>query len=136
MKEYYREHLDIWANLLHHVEEYLKTAPRHQLNNPDWKNKCDFSNGVYVVYENDEMIYVGESSNVKKRVRRLNRSHGLYKKVGPKLFTDSAYTIVFVQLPLGRKEIEEELIRKHSPKYNTSGKKSYRQLYKNKNRKS
>jgi len=103
--------------------------------------------GVYCVFEDGDLIYVGETGDLNERMRDLldTRSHTLRRSLGKAKFGDHpAYqpaspSVKFPQeieslltqfmlehlkvkaapVILGRKEIEEKLIEDKKPKYNT-----------------
>ena len=106
--------------------------------------------GVYAVFKNDKLIYIGESGNVKKRVcsdMRQTYNHALRKYIGRELcgkdkeFVDASSskkfpdlieekvneylkkcTVSFLPIELGRVEFEEAMVEKHKPKFNVKKK--------------
>lgn len=106
--------------------------------------------GVYVILENDKPIYVGETGNIRGRMRDLldSRHHTFRRSVGRLEFSkensyknaDSKrkfpthieclvtglikkkFKICYLPLVLGRKELEERIIERHKPKYIQRGK--------------
>lgn len=121
----------------------------------DWVERFESAAGVYAVREEGEICYVGESGNLRKRMRDLldTRNHSLrriigsvkfvgqegYEKSSPsrkfppkfeeeldQIFEDN-FEVSAVALPLGRKELEERLIEKYKPRYNARGKRKPRE---------
>lgn len=107
--------------------------------------------GVYSVFEQCELIYIGESGNLKKRLRDLRntKNHSLRRKLGEKLYSQlKSYfpasskesfpdtiedkltnymeqNLFILALPTNacRKEIEEQAVKKYKKKLlNTRGK--------------
>lgn len=106
--------------------------------------------GVYVFFEKDEIVYVGETSSIKERMRDVldTRHHTLRRKIGVLNFSNipgfrqansktkfppdieqlvsdwmiKKMRLSFVSAQLGRKELEELIIKKYNPKYNTPSK--------------
>lgn len=74
------------------------------------------TSGVYFLYENDELVYIGESENVFSRI-------GTHIKEGVKDFDN--WTYVEVDNTKNRKHLESFLINICKPKYNISSKTSF-----------
>ena len=100
-----------------------------------WTHTVPSRAGVYVLRENDAIIYVGKSGNLRKRMQDLldSRHHTVRRTIGQKLFSShdgftcattkkkfpdhietllnnhigSNLSIAYIQVPLGRKELEE-----------------------------
>ncbi|WP_158974291.1 GIY-YIG nuclease family protein [Cellulophaga sp. L1A9] len=113
----------------------------------DWrKDNVPSEAGVYAIFENDnDLIYIGESGNLKDRMNEINRTvnHSFRKQFGHlryngiksrKKFTDDIETLLddyfsenlFVSLlpvNFGRLEIETYLISKYQDKVINSVKK-------------
>lgn len=114
---------------------------------PNWAEQFFSDAGVYAVREEGQICYVGETGSIKKRMRDLldTRNHSLRRTIGsirfagqeeyeaatpsrkfpPKfeeelnrLFEDN-FEVSAIAVPIGRKELEERLIEKYKPKYNT-----------------
>jgi len=112
----------------------------------------DFSNspGVYIFFENDKVVYVGETTSIKERMRDIldTRHHTLRRKIGAFNFSDipeykkansktkfpsiiedlvsnwmvKKMKLSFIEVRLGRKELEDLIIKKYNPKYNSISK--------------
>lgn len=118
----------------------------------EWKKTFHNGPGVYLIKINDVIVYVGETSNLQKRMNdmrntknhtvRRNLGNDLYQKINgfekatakksfiPKIESKlEAYMmnnlqIFTLSLDLGRKELEEYVIDKYGkPKYNIRGNK-------------
>lgn len=102
--------------------------------------------GVYAIWKGKELIYVGESGNVRKRINRDlkdTRNHALRKNIGREEFSDQkgfeeansrkkfpdkfekkvndylkTCKISFIAVELGRVELEEMIVNTRKPKYN------------------
>lgn len=66
--------------------------------------------GVYFLFHNDEVVYIGQGWNCFLRVAEHTR------KDSCKIFTHWSY--VEVESETERKALERELIKKHRPKFN------------------
>lgn len=117
-----------------------------------WVNKIPKKSGVYLVFDEAKIIYVGESGNLSGRMTDMldSRHHVLRRNLGSSLYENmpkfekasvkskfpqefedklneyiqSKLMINIVTVELGRKEIEERLIEKHKPSYNRKGKRA------------
>ncbi len=112
----------------------------------DWVNERPDKPGAYIAFEGRVVVYVGETGNLRARMRDLldSRRHSLRRNIGKHNFSgDKGYrdattrrkfpkhiensvvrwlekkvSISLVPMKLGRKELEEKLVHKHDPKYN------------------
>lgn len=116
-------------------------------NSIGWAEQFQSVSGVYAVKEEGIICYVGESGNIKKRMQDLldTRNHSLRRTIGSlrfagkegyematpsrkfppqfeeelnRIFEDN-FEVSAIEVPIGRKELEERLIEKLKPKYNT-----------------
>ncbi|HRK80913.1 MAG TPA: GIY-YIG nuclease family protein [Saprospiraceae bacterium] len=137
------------------IEDYLSKLENDLLNgkwqlvetNYGWTDKFQSTAGVYVVKEEGEICYVGETGNLKKRMRDLldTRNHSLRRTIGcarfagkegyeiatpsrkfpPQFeeelnrFFEDNFEVSAIEVLIGRKELEERLVEKFKPKYNT-----------------
>ena len=120
----------------------------------EWARRFPEDAGVYAVFDNGTLIYVGETGSLSARMADFldSRNHVLRRSLGNTLFKDmdgfrqasahkrfpdhvedknteyieSRLTVAAVVVPLGRKEIEEHLVGKHRPLYNGKGKRGAR----------
>ncbi len=116
----------------------------------EWAKKTPDEAGVYAAFEEDDLVYVGETVNIQKRMKNLqnSRQHALRRNIvklnfsdskgypeadGNKLFPqeiekkvdnwlENKIRIAFLPTTLGRAELEEKIIQKYRPKYNIKGK--------------
>ena len=108
----------------------------------EWKKQFPNFKGVYCIFDNTGMIYVGETSNIRERMGHLmnSRHHTLRRTLGEKYFSDREgfekatskkkfgpkqveedlekymrmnLTVAFIEVKLGRKELEEYIQTKH-----------------------
>ena len=112
-----------------------------------WANSFPLDAGVYTVFEGDAIIYVGETQSLRKRLTQLvatGGSHVLRRTIGREIFEEingvpfakgaarlpdeidrkavdrlQQLRIAAVVVPFGRSEIEEYIIGKHRPRYNS-----------------
>lgn len=134
--------------ILEKAENELFNSKRIQFKKcKDWR-KYNVPNeaGIYAIFENDNiLIYIGESGNLKDRMNEINRTvnHSFRKQFGHlrfngiksrKKFTDDIETLLdvyfaenlfvsFLEVNFGRLEIETYLISKHQEKVINSVKK-------------
>jgi predicted GIY-YIG superfamily endonuclease len=102
----------------------------------NWSNNFTKLAGVYAVFCNDDLLYIGESASIKERMKEIKRTinHSFRKKLGKHLFNDAVLTkgkydleienslneyyltniyVSFIEVEFGRIEIEEELIKRN-----------------------
>jgi len=131
--------------MLQEYERVLEKAPRiRPLSGKGWTDEVPREAGVYVLWENDLPIYVGETSSLQLRMADLARpqNHTFCKKFSNRyeiqetgeiaIAMANRYFLSFVVVEFGRKEVEEYLILRwrntllnkptnrlqHSPQYN------------------
>ncbi|KAB0528556.1 hypothetical protein ACFFQ5_22065 [Pseudomonas brassicacearum] len=89
-----------------------------------WASDVPQDAGVYVLWKDASPVYVGETSSLRSRMRDLTRvenhtfaritceqfSIALADKVGLLGVLSKTYTLSFILVPFGRKEVEEFLI--------------------------
>src|SRR5690606_7090121 len=56
----------------------------------EWTKQFDKSRGVYFIFENDDLKYVGETGSLKGRMADLlnTKNHTLRRSIGEKLFSN------------------------------------------------
>lgn len=111
--------------LLSSREAGLRGAKRRVLMEaPKWADDVPEDAGVYVVWEGDSPIYVGESSSLRARMSDIGRpvNHTFARKtckvlgIAPTSLEDLAYAmrtrymLSFVVVPFGLAEVEEYLV--------------------------
>ena len=109
-------------NTLLNYEKQLSSSQRYTLFQNNWKNIFPDYSGVYVIWDNEKPIYVGETSGLKSRMSDLMRpiNHAITKKIDNKIEAQSLdelrtymsdnYKLSYISIDLGRSEIEEYLI--------------------------
>lgn len=110
-----------------------------------WAKDFPEEPGVYVAFENDEVVYVGETNNIQRRMNylRFTYNHSLRLNIGRVNFSKvrgyrnatakkkfpshieekvndwltKRIKISILPTKLGRKELESRIIDKYNPKY-------------------
>ena len=109
---------------LKEYEEALKSADKHTPLAEGWKDNFPENAAVYVLWEKNSPIYVGETSGLKSRMSDLSRpvNHPFPAKIAILLALQKApiqilrsaiqnkYKLSYIAVPFGRAEIEEYLI--------------------------
>lgn len=140
------------------IEDYFKDLHDRLVKNgpklgisltSDWITRFPDKPGIYVVFEGANLVYVGETGNLRGRMRDLrdSRHHNLRRNIGRFNFSQEAgyedasdvlkfpkhieekvdewlkekIEISVLVVELGRKELEENIIKKYDPKYNKKG---------------
>jgi len=112
-------------DILERHENNLQLATRRMLMAaPTWAEDVPLEAGVYVVWEGDLPIYVGETSCLKARMSDIGRpvNHTFARKVCKALLLSPTsleelaaamrmrYTLSFATISYGRAEVEEYLV--------------------------
>jgi len=119
------------------VENQLLTNPKIKFDfDKKWSSNFSEEPGVYAVFNKDKMVYVGESANLKERMKEVKRTynHSFRRKLGKHLYPDSIIAkgkfppdieealnkyyiqniyFTFVVVSFGRLEIESRLMHKY-----------------------
>jgi hypothetical protein len=105
--------------------------------------------GVYCIFEHDELIYVGETGSLKERMKDIFRTmnHSFRRSLGKRQFAnvagvseansktnfpfdvelqlteymESNIRVALTPVAIGRKEVEEIIVKKHAPVFNSRG---------------
>ncbi|MCE5278212.1 MAG: hypothetical protein ABFD92_11960 [Planctomycetaceae bacterium] len=113
----------------------------------DWTRRFPTDAGVYAVFDQNDLVYVGETGSIAARMLDFlsSRNHVLRRKLGNVLFKDvpgfheatssrrfpnnieqmvtdyieTRLSVSPVIVPFGRAEIEEHMTAKHRPPYNS-----------------
>ena len=116
----------------------------------EWINGFLRNPGTYVAFEDREIVYIGETGDIRGRMGDLRdtRNHSLRRNIGKYNFSrvdgysDASTHVKFpphieekvnswlkekvkisiLITDIGRKELEERLVEKYTPKYNQKGK--------------
>jgi hypothetical protein len=131
-------------------DKLIKSEDKKEIKlSSDWVNEFPSKPGIYVAFEDGNKVYFGETGNIRERMRDLqdSRHHTLRRNIGRHNFSseigyEDANTkkkfprhieekidhwlrerikISVLPTKLGRKELEEELIKEYDPKYNKRG---------------
>jgi len=109
-------------DILIDYEKKLSSSQKYVLFENDWKKIFPDHGGVYVMWQNEEPIYVGETSGLKSRMADLMRpiNHAFTKKIDKMLNPETLdilrqhmsenYKLSYIKTAFGRSEIEEYLI--------------------------
>ncbi len=127
------------------VLKKLETSEKQKicLDSKEWLENIPAKNGIYGVWSGKELKYVGETSDIRDRMKDLGRNvhnHTLAVKLANKYFKGKKWSqkktlpkrlvsklhekikgdfkISFLPLSMGRKEIEEYIVKKRNPVYN------------------
>ncbi|HEX7691385.1 MAG TPA: hypothetical protein VF408_03290 [Sediminibacterium sp.] len=130
-------------NLLHECEDHRIELTRA------WASNFPSQPGVYVFRDKTKIIYVGETGNLRGRMKDMidTRNHVLRRNIGNKLYNTvkgfepatarrkfidviedmlnthikENLTICCMTIGLGRKELEEKIQKDFNPEYNQKG---------------
>ena len=138
-------------SFLNTLEKLLLSEARRQkiVLSGDWTKQFPSAAGVYVVFSGDSVVYVGETGNLRGRMKDLldSRHHVLRRTIGSSLFSGEMgyeeatskkkfpsrfekeldtwieYRMRLSAIPvrLGRKELEERIVKEFDPIYNKKG---------------
>jgi len=148
------------------IEEYLTRIENDLLNHAeripielsrDWANAFPNESAVYLLREDGEVCYVGETGSIKGRMNDIlnTKNHTLRRNLGSHYFSEfpnyekpssrkgfceeietlldekiiTNLTVSFILVYLGRKELEERLFEKFAPKYSIKGKRGAKKSY-------
>lgn len=142
---------------LENIDEYTNGVRKALLNledaayyrsayEPGWLQIFPENSTVYCLFYEEELVYVGETRNMRKRMNHLrnSRHHTFRRNLGDHLFKDHPeyeaasslrsfpyeietrlesrmgwhVKITWVEVPFGRKEIEEDMIMMFRPRFN------------------
>lgn len=114
-----------------------------------WKKEISSEPGVYAFFYNNELVYVGESKSLMARMGDVRRTvnHTLRRKIGDQIFSEiegfenasskkkfpehieilineymGKLLVSILPIAFGRCEVEEYLITKYSPRFNSKSK--------------
>ena len=146
-------------NYLTEIEtKLIFESERHTISlNRDWANSFPNESAVYLFRENEEICYVGETGSIKGRMNDIlnTKNHTLRRNLGNHYFAElpnyekpssrksfcdeieillnekiiTDLTVSYILVELGRKELEERLYAKFSPKYSIKGKRGTKKAY-------
>lgn len=142
--------MDVIKLLKDFEQEILSQTKRMDFNvDPKWKKDIPEKAGVYVFFENNEIVYIGETKSLRARMGDVRRTvnHTLRRKIGTQLFSQikgfqeatskkkfpdhieksideymNKLNVTIFPIPFGRSEVEEFLINKYEPRFNSKSK--------------
>lgn len=115
----------------------------------EWVKQTPRDPGIYVIFKNKKIVYTGESGSIQGRMNDLRKTvnHTLRRSIGGKYFSKAkgfkkatskmkfpphiekkidnyicGLDVLFLPIEFGRKEMEEYLINKYKPIFNTKAK--------------
>ncbi len=138
--------------------ELLNNSEQRKIElNRNWANSFPDESAVYLFRESGEICYVGETGSIQGRMNDIlnTKNHTLRRNLGNHYYSDlpnyekpsskkgfcdeielllnekiiTDLTVSFVIVNLGRKELEERLFDKFSPKYSIKGKRGIQKSY-------
>lgn len=146
------EYLEYLFNILNSKERINIVLDRN------WSKYFPDEPGVYVFFEKNKIVYTGETNSIKDRMRDIldSRHHTLKRKIGIFNFSDvegfkkansktkfplkierlvndwviKKMKFSFLPVSLGRKELEDLIIKKCNPKYNSVTKRGHKKQIK------
>jgi hypothetical protein len=102
----------------------------------NWSSNFPNKAGIYAIFDNEKLVYVGETANIKERMKEVKRTynHSFRKKLGRFLIEDAIITkgkfeeilelrlnvyylerisFAYKELNFGRLEVESHLIQRN-----------------------
>tara|TARA_R110002124_G_C8971374_1_gene515140 strand:- start:3439 stop:3888 length:450 start_codon:yes stop_codon:yes gene_type:complete len=102
----------------------------------DWSENFPSKAGIYAIFDKEKLVYVGETANIKERMKEVKRTynHSFRRKLGKFLFEGSKIVkgkfeetlelrlndyyldrilFTYKELNFGRLEVESHLIHRH-----------------------
>jgi len=148
------------------IQQYLDELEHHLLNqsekksielNSFWVSQFSDKAAVYILWEDDEVVYAGETGSLKGRMNDLltTQNHTVRRNLGKAHFSghpnfekassSKSYpdeienllneliakhlTLSFILVDLGRMELKERIFAKLEPKYSLKGKRGTKKTY-------
>ena len=118
----------------------------------DWARTFPREAGVYIIFEKNKICYIGETGSLRGRMTDMlnTANHVIRRNIGHDKYNGHAefkrassrqrfhldiealiesdlkrdFKVSAIPIEIGRKELEEWLIKNHTPKYNNKGKRS------------
>lgn len=117
----------------------ISNGAKHLFNRANFDMFPNSSPGVYALYFNDELVYIGETADLKKRMKDLKNTynHTFRRKLGFHFFEDAkiegqkfsdiienrlnliftnCISVSYIEVNFGRTEIENYLIQSYKEK--------------------
>lgn len=134
----------------HYSKELMDNAKRSPMSlTRAWASSFPKDAGIYAIFLQNEIVYIGETGMISARLRDLldSRNHTLRRNMGKAFFSDKEgyqdastskkfpphietmvndvlekMTVAVLPVALGRAEIEEYLVEKYRPVFNSKTK--------------
>jgi hypothetical protein len=134
----------------HYSSELIDQAQKHPISlNRTWASRFPDAAGVYAIFFNGKVVYTGETGKISARLGDLidTRNHTLRRNLGKGLFSEKEgyqdasakkkfpehienlvnsaleqMTVAVLPISLGRSEVEEYLVGKYNPVFNSKTK--------------
>jgi hypothetical protein len=134
----------------HYSKELMDNAKRHPIAlTRAWASTFPHVAGIYAIFLENEIVYIGETGMISARLRDLldSRNHTLRRNMGKSFFSDKEgyqnastskkfpphietmvndilekMTVAVLPVALGRAETEEYLVAKYHPVFNSKSK--------------
>jgi hypothetical protein len=127
------------------ADRSLKTNPRVKFSfDRKWSDNFPSKAGVYAIFYNDQLFYIGESANLKERMKEIKRTvnHSFRRKLGKFIEPDASVvkgkfspelelrlnqeyetniSVSFIEVNFGRIEIENYLMQINDGVLNSIG---------------
>lgn len=139
--------IETLVGIISEIQEKISVSERYKLYSVNWTKNIPAQSGIYWVRNGDEVVYVGETGNLKNRVNmdlKYTLNHTLRRNIGTYHFADHPdyypatskkkfapsiealvteyccehLTVSYVVVHVGRLEVEEHFIQQYDPIYN------------------
>lgn len=140
--------IETLEGIITEVEGELLSAKRYKLYSENWTKDLPPLGGVYIIRNDEQVVYVGETANIKDRMHKdmkNTQNHTIRRNIGKYHFSDQTdyypasskkkfassievlvdqhcknnLTVSAAVVYVGRLEVEEYLIIKFEPIYNS-----------------
>lgn len=129
---------DLEEKYLNAENDLMSNCVQHAFNRTNFESFPNYP-GVYALFFNNELVYIGETADIKKRMKDLKKTynHTFRRKLGFHFFEDAKIegqkfsdiienrlnlifnnyiTVSFIEVNFGRTEIENYLIQSYKEK--------------------
>ncbi|PJK16937.1 hypothetical protein CQS04_07220 [Chryseomicrobium excrementi] len=107
------EQENFYNSLFMQIQNSLKERTEYPLYSDDWLQMAPSAPGIYFVFHLNEIVYVGESANLKKRMKDLRNTynHTLRRKLGKALFQNHEHYSISSSVKKYHPSIEEAITK-------------------------
>lgn len=132
------------------IDQLVRQTPSPVMLTEEWVKSFHPKPGAYIFFEKKTIVYVGETKNLRKRMRQIWKSgHTFRRSIGNREYSTTEgwvrakrgdkfcneieelinshfrkrLRLAFIETIIGRKEIEDSVCAKYKPKYNQREKK-------------